>query len=199
MNHLKFTVWIRFHKESSSHVGRDSLVGTATWYGLDGSEVEYWWGDEIYRACPNRSWGPPSLLCNGYRVSFPGVKRPGRGVDLPRPYSAEVKERVELYICYASGPSRNLPNFTFTFYPIHITVVSAKQLLWKFCCLPLVTIKYQWKANRKYAIIVGKKNIWDMKLFRFNSRLIILCDMTPWELETPRCAWYCSLFELYVQ
>jgi hypothetical protein len=26
--------------------------------------------------------------------SFPGVKRPGRGVDYPPPSSAEVKERV---------------------------------------------------------------------------------------------------------
>jgi len=28
--------------------------------------------------------------------SFSGVKRPGRGVDHSPPYSAEVKERVEL-------------------------------------------------------------------------------------------------------
>jgi hypothetical protein len=36
--------------------------------------------------------------------SFPGVKRPGRGFDHPSPYSAEVKERVELYIYSPSGP-----------------------------------------------------------------------------------------------
>jgi len=30
--------------------------------------------------------------------SFPGVKWPGRGVDHPPPSSAEVKERVELYL-----------------------------------------------------------------------------------------------------
>jgi hypothetical protein len=30
--------------------------------------------------------------------SFPGVKRPGRGVDHLSPSSAEVKERVELYL-----------------------------------------------------------------------------------------------------
>jgi hypothetical protein len=30
--------------------------------------------------------------------SFLGVKRPGRGVDYPPQYSAEVKERVELYL-----------------------------------------------------------------------------------------------------
>ena len=45
----------------------------------------------------DRPWGPPSLLHNGYRVSFPGVKRPGRGVNKPPPSSAKVKERVELY------------------------------------------------------------------------------------------------------
>jgi len=37
--------------------------------------------------------------------SFPGVKRPGRGVDQPPPYSAEVEERVELYLYSTSWPS----------------------------------------------------------------------------------------------
>jgi len=30
--------------------------------------------------------------------SFPGVNRPGRRVDHPTPSSAEVKEKVELYL-----------------------------------------------------------------------------------------------------
>jgi hypothetical protein len=37
--------------------------------------------------------------------SFPGVKRPGRGVDHPPQSSAEVKERGELYLYSPSGPS----------------------------------------------------------------------------------------------
>jgi hypothetical protein len=37
--------------------------------------------------------------------SFPGVNRPGRGVDHTPPSSAEVKERVELYLYSPSGPS----------------------------------------------------------------------------------------------
>jgi hypothetical protein len=37
--------------------------------------------------------------------SFPGVKRQGRGVDHPLPSSAEVKERVELYLYSPYGPS----------------------------------------------------------------------------------------------
>jgi hypothetical protein len=37
--------------------------------------------------------------------SFPGVNRPGRGVDHLLPSSAEVKEIVELYLYSPSGPS----------------------------------------------------------------------------------------------
>ena len=39
---------------------------------------------------PDRPWGPPSLLYNGYRVFPRGVKRPGRGVDHLLPSSDEV-------------------------------------------------------------------------------------------------------------
>jgi hypothetical protein len=59
---------------------------------------------ETFCTRPDRSWDPPSLLYNGYRVSFPGVKRPGRGVNHQPPYSAEVKERVELYLMACSRP-----------------------------------------------------------------------------------------------
>jgi len=41
---------------------------------------------------------------SGYRI-FTGLKRSGRGVDHPPPSSAEVGGRVELYICFLSGPS----------------------------------------------------------------------------------------------
>jgi hypothetical protein len=37
--------------------------------------------------------------------SFTGVKRPERGIDRPPPSSAEVKERVEIYLYSPSGPS----------------------------------------------------------------------------------------------
>jgi len=37
-------------------------------------------------------------------VPFLGVKQQGHGVDRPPPYSAEVKERVELYLYSPSGP-----------------------------------------------------------------------------------------------
>ena len=53
-----------------------------------------------FSARPDRPWGPPSLLYNGYRVFFPRVKR-----RPPTPFSAEVKERVQLHLYSPSGPS----------------------------------------------------------------------------------------------
>ena len=61
----------------SGRCGSGSVVGIATGYGLEGPGIESRWG----RDCPDRPWGPPSLLYNGYRV-FPGGKeRPGRDAD----------------------------------------------------------------------------------------------------------------------
>jgi hypothetical protein len=48
-------------------------------------------------SAPDRTRGLPSLLYNGYRSAFPGIKRRRRGVDHTSPSSAEVKERVQLY------------------------------------------------------------------------------------------------------
>ena len=42
-------------------------------FELDGPGIESRWV-EIFRTCPDRPWGPPSLLYNGYRV-FPGGQR----------------------------------------------------------------------------------------------------------------------------
>jgi hypothetical protein len=62
-------------------------------------------GGEIFRTREDRPRGPPILLYKGYPESFPVVKRPERGVNHPHPSSAEVKERVELYLYSLSGPS----------------------------------------------------------------------------------------------
>jgi hypothetical protein len=51
-------------------------------------------GRKIFRAPPDPPWDPPSLLYNGYRVIFPGVKRSIRGFDHLPLCSAEVKEGV---------------------------------------------------------------------------------------------------------
>jgi hypothetical protein len=81
-------------------VGRDSSVGITTGYGLGRTGIESRWG-EIFRTRP---WGPPSLLYKGYRVFFRGVRRPERGLNYRLQSSAEVKERVELYLHSPFGP-----------------------------------------------------------------------------------------------
>jgi hypothetical protein len=80
----------------------DISVRIATRYGLDGRGSNPGRG-EIFCTRPDQPWGPPSLLYKGYRLSFLGVKRLGRGVKHPPQSSTEVKARVELYLY---SPSR---------------------------------------------------------------------------------------------
>ena len=100
MQHWFMQVWGTLFTGSRS---RDSYVGIATCYGLDGpgSNPD---GGEIFRIRPDRLWGPPSLLYNGCRV-FSRGKAAGAWRWSPTPSSAEVKEGVELYLYSPSGPS----------------------------------------------------------------------------------------------
>jgi hypothetical protein len=85
---------------SECHRSRDSSVGIATRYGLDGPGIESRWGRDF----PHLS--RPALGSTHPPIQgVSGVKRPGRGVDHPPPSSAEVKEIVELYLHSPSGPS----------------------------------------------------------------------------------------------
>ena len=91
----------------------DSSDGIGTRYGLDGPEIESRCGRDI----PHPSI--PALKPTQHPVQwvsalFPGVKRPGRGVDHAPLSSVEVKERVELYIYSPSGSSWPVLRQTFT-------------------------------------------------------------------------------------
>ena len=79
-------------------VGRDSSVGIATCYGQDGAGIETRWGWARFSAPVHKGPGanPASYIVG--TESFQEVKWPRRGVDLPPPPIAEVKERVEVYI-----------------------------------------------------------------------------------------------------
>jgi hypothetical protein len=88
---------------------RDSSVGIATRYGLEGRGIESRWG-EIFRTYPDRLGGPPSLLYNGYRV-FPGGKG-GRVVMLTTPpSSAEVKKELRYTSTHPMGPPGPVTGF----------------------------------------------------------------------------------------
>jgi hypothetical protein len=83
---------------------RDSSVGIATGFGLDGPGID----SQSGRDFPHLSIPSPEAHPASYTVltgSFPGVKRPGRGVHHPPLSSVEVEERVELYLYSNSGPS----------------------------------------------------------------------------------------------
>jgi hypothetical protein len=69
--------------------GPGSSVVIATCYGLDGPRIESRWG-KIFRTCPDRPWGPPSLLHSGYLVFTGGRKRSGPDADPSPPSSAVV-------------------------------------------------------------------------------------------------------------
>jgi hypothetical protein len=83
---------------------RDSSVGKTTRYGLDGTGIESRWGARFSATVKTGPVAHPASYTMG-TWSFPGVKRPGRGVDNPPTSSAEVKERVELYLYSPSESS----------------------------------------------------------------------------------------------
>ena len=84
---------------------RDSAVGIATRYGLDGPGIESRWGARFSAPVQTDSEAHPASYTMRTE-SFPGVKQPGRGLDHARSFSAKVKERIELYLYSLSGPSR---------------------------------------------------------------------------------------------
>ena len=79
------------------YVGRDSAVGIATRYGLDGREIESWWGrDFSHPSTPDlRPTQPPVQRVPG---RFPWVKGPWRGVTArPLQSSADVQDPLRLH------------------------------------------------------------------------------------------------------
>ena len=93
-------------------------IGIATGYRLKGPGIEH--RGKSFLNHPDQPWGPPRLLYNGYRLSFSGVKWRGRGVDNTPLSSAEVKERVELYDCFPSGPSWLMVGWTCIYIHLHL-------------------------------------------------------------------------------
>jgi hypothetical protein len=82
--------------------GRDSSISIAICYGLDGPGIE-------------SRWGPTQLPIHEYQV-FPGVKRPGRGVDHPPHLAPRLKKEYSydpLPLLVFVACSR--VNLTFTF------------------------------------------------------------------------------------
>jgi hypothetical protein len=66
----------------------------------------------------NRSAAHPASYTMG-TGSLPGVKRPGRGVDHPTLSSAEIKQRVQLYLYSPSGNSWSVLGWPLPLYKLN--------------------------------------------------------------------------------
>ena len=118
----RFSVWaLQIYLRFISKVGRvaQSVQRLATGWTVRGSNPD---GGEIFRTCPDRPWGPPSLLYNGYR-DFPGDKElPGRDGDPSSPSST-------LLVLLLDGFLLNLifQYFSKTVEKIQVSVKSGKK------------------------------------------------------------------------
>jgi hypothetical protein len=66
-----------------NYVGRDSSVGIATRYRLDGPGIDSRWGGARFFATTQTGPGAHPAPYTMGTGSLPGVKRPGAGVDHP--------------------------------------------------------------------------------------------------------------------
>ena len=82
-------------------MGWDGSISIATLYG---PWVESRWGRD-FRHPSRPAVGPTQPPVQWVPGLSRGVKRPGRGINHPRPSNAEVKERVQVYLYSTSGPS----------------------------------------------------------------------------------------------
>jgi hypothetical protein len=122
--------------------GRDSSVGIATRYGLDGPGIESRW-ERDFSAPVQTGPGAHPASCTG---SLLGGKAAGGVVLTTHPLSkSRGHERVELYLYSPSGPSWPVIGRTFTFtLPyicgssvwnlLHVTFLAPRIQLW----LPVV-------------------------------------------------------------
>jgi hypothetical protein len=96
---LGLNMKIPLHLRNTTHflmilLSREAAI--ATGYRLDdrgvGVRVPVWAKIVSSPHFPDRLWGPPNIVSNGYQGYIPGVKRPGREAHHSPPASAEVKK-----------------------------------------------------------------------------------------------------------
>ena len=105
--------------------GRDSAVGIATRYGLDGPCFE-----RFSLLVENGSEANPAFCTIDTVSLFPAVKRPVHVVNHPPTSAAHLKQRAEIYLYSPSGPSWPVVGRTLPFYLTLCSSHTVRSYVW---------------------------------------------------------------------
>ena len=96
--------------------GTKSVVGIQTRHGLEGPGIEFRQRNQIFlfSQTTTPALSPHSLIFNGYRRSFPEVKRPKSEADHSPPSSAEGKNKWSHILLSAWHQGADSDNCNFT-------------------------------------------------------------------------------------
>ena len=151
---------------------------------MDGPGIESRWGGKIFRTYPDRPWGPPSLLYNGYRVFPEGKERPGRDAD-PSPLLVPRSRKgraIPLLPLWAVRPVQSLSVCT----RVHFTLPFNAPCKVTQCCLPtdpsvcLVTALYNVTESSVDVVIIPQRLL-------FSTHLVVSTFQSlPGNLHTTR-------------
>ena len=140
---------------------------------------------EIFHTCPDRPWGPPSQVYNGYRVFPGGEERPGRDADpspLLVPWSWKSRA-IPLIPLWAVRPVQSLSqkifhvkflDFTFRTYVFgHGHMICAINCLFKGACGGAVGWGTALKAGRS-------RVRFPIMSLEFFTSIILPAALWPW-------------------
>jgi hypothetical protein len=118
---------------------------------------------------------PQYLSYNGYRVSSPGLKWPGRGFNHPPPSISEVEERVEVCLYSPSGYSWPVLERTLPFTSSCLCVL----IPWPFLC----SYTFVYVGCHAGALVIGCKTC--VQQIDSNKLLLIVSLMHKYQKTAP--------------
>ena len=146
-------------------------------------------GGEIFRTCPDRPWGPPSLLYNGYQFFLGMGLKSGWGVTLtPHPLLvpwSRNSRAIPLLPLWAIWPVQSLSACTkvhFTFYlftpnRIQHTTDNISWISWLEKLSRVVDVLVPWVSDAQW---MKNSSYWSMS-WPYKSQLQSCLKNTTWQ------------------